>query len=208
MALESMLISVIPCSVIQLAYSILCNITSLKIQLSLICVMEIKWCNIYTVSIMCHMWWEVYKIQWNYSTIYVQKCFYTHYPRTHCISKYSCLMPFITYSPIYSWLKYLSVTANKILKFTNSCCKSYFKPQPYAVRCVCTNTYYPILGGNKIKHYISKMEDDIKLYANSFSVVTLPVFYPLGLGNLQGACTGIRQQSSIPFCFRWRDVFH
>jgi hypothetical protein len=31
--------------------------------------------------------------------------------------------------------------------------------------------------GNNIKHYMIKMKADIKLFATSFSVVTLPVFF-------------------------------
>jgi hypothetical protein len=37
------------------------------------------------------------------------------------------------------------------------------------------NTECLALSGNEIKHYISRLKANIKLCANSFSVVTLPV---------------------------------
>jgi len=50
---------------------------------------------------------------------------------------------------------------------------------------VCTVS--TVLNGNKIKYYTTEIKADIKLCASSFSVVTLPVVFLLGLSHLLDA---------------------
>jgi hypothetical protein len=57
-----------------------------------------------------------------------------------------------------------------------------------------------ILNGNKIKH-ISKMKTDMKLFARSFSVASLPVFSAWSRSSLMHM-HDIRQLSAFPFFFR------
>jgi hypothetical protein len=63
------------------------------------------------------------------------------------------------------------------------------------------------LSSNKIKYYISEIKVDIKLCTSSFSVVTSPVFLCFVEVTSRHMHVMLAELSSVPFCFRWRNVF-